>query len=441
MHRKNGRAVHELRRIQLQPHVLTFPKGSVMVSYGATKVLCTAIFQEESRNESAADWLTVTYAQTPHAARKPQAEKAPQTMRDIAQNIAHCIRAVTDESKLENRTLSIACTVLQADGGSEAASLTGAWLATQLAITQELMQNKRKENPLTQQFAAVSVGATADGEMLVDLDEEERRKVPTQMTIAMTETGHFLTMQAQGEQAGFSGETFNALLFLAKTNLEHLLAYQKEALFPVIEQAVTDKTILIASRNKGKAQEFQAIFGQKGYNVKTLLDYPELPEVEETGQTFEENARLKAETIANILQCPVLADDSGLAVDALNGLPGIYSARFAGEQKSDAANNAKLLYELTDVPKGQRQATFHCTLVLAAPHKQSLVATGEWKGEIATIPHGHHGFGYDPLFYLPDLGKTAAELTGEEKNQMSHRAQAVAALKQHWEEWMEESVK
>ena len=120
--------------------------------------------------------------------------------------------------------------------------------------------------------------------------------------------------------------------------------------------------------------------------------------MEETGSTFEENARLKAETIAQLLDQPVLADDSGLKVDALGGMPGIYSARFAGEQKSDAGNNAKLLYELTDVPDEKRTAQFHCTLVFAAPKKDSLVVEAEWPGRVARIPSGENGFGYDPLF-------------------------------------------
>ena len=128
--------------------------------------------------------------------------------------------------------------------------------------------------------------------------------------------------------------------------------------------------IVIATRNPGKAKEFSSIFGEKGYTVKTLLDYPNLPDVEETGRTFEENARLKAETIAEILQKPVLADDSGLIVDALGGMPGIYSARFAGEPTNDASNNAKLLHELTGVPKEKRQARFHCTLVLLNQRKK-----------------------------------------------------------------------
>lgn len=193
------------------------------------------------------------------------------------------------------------------------------------------------------------------------------------------------------------------------------------------------KTLLIATKNPGKAKEFQEIFGEKGYDVKTLLDYPELPDVEETGTTFEENARLKAETIAKLLNVMVIADDSGLMVDALGGQPGVYSARYAGEPKSDAANNAKLLAALGEMPNADRRAKFHCTLVLAIPNQQSIVAVGELEGCIADVPRGENGFGYDPLFYVETLGKTTAELTPSEKNQISHRKRAIQALLEKWD--------
>ncbi|MDR3156558.1 MAG: glutamate racemase [Lactobacillales bacterium] len=201
---------------------------------------------------------------------------------------------------------------------------------------------------------------------------------------------------------------------------------------------IDERAIVIATHNLGKAKEFTALFKDRGYEVKTLLDYPELPEVIETGMTFEENARLKAETIARLLKRPVLADDSGLMVDELGGLPGVWSARFAGVGATDAANNAKLLHELSSLSTlpERRTAKFHCTLVFAAPERESLVVEADWKGSIATIPKGDNGFGYDPLFLVGDTGVTAAQLSVEEKNKVGHRAQAVAKLKFVWEEWL-----
>lgn len=197
-----------------------------------------------------------------------------------------------------------------------------------------------------------------------------------------------------------------------------------------------NKTILIATRNKGKAREFEALFNKKGYAVTTLLDYPEIEDVEETGTTFHENALLKAETIAKELNTLVLADDSGLVVDILHGQPGVYSARYAGEDKNDAKNNAKLLNELADYNENERKAHFHCSLALAHPDKESLVIDGRLDGEIAGVPRGDNGFGYDPLFYLPERGKTLAECSDTEKNQISHRADALKKLEHHLDEWL-----
>lgn len=198
-----------------------------------------------------------------------------------------------------------------------------------------------------------------------------------------------------------------------------------------LKESINMKTLIVATKNIGKAKEFQEIFGAKGYNVKTLLDYPELEEIEETGITFEENARLKAETIAQKLNVVVLADDSGLEVEALGGAPGVYSARYSGEPKNDARNIAKLLAELAQLEvegNTNRKANFHCTLVLAFPNQPSIVANGDLYGEIAKIPQGENGFGYDPIFFLPELNKTTAQLLPEEKNKISHRRLAINDL-------------
>ena len=194
--------------------------------------------------------------------------------------------------------------------------------------------------------------------------------------------------------------------------------------------------IVIATGNKGKAEEFKSIFEKFGFEIQTLLDYPELDEIDETGDTFAENALLKAEGVSKALNTIVLADDSGLKVDALQGQPGIYSARFAGEEKNDAKNNAKLLGELSELPFEERTAHFHCTLALAAPDKESMTIEGELDGYILGVPRGQNGFGYDPLFYVSEKDKTLAELTHEEKNNISHRAIAVRNLEKVLENWI-----
>ena len=195
-------------------------------------------------------------------------------------------------------------------------------------------------------------------------------------------------------------------------------------------------TLLIATRNEGKTKEFRKLFGKLGYTVENLNDYPELPEIEETGVTFEENARLKAETISKLTGKMVLADDSGLQVDILGGLPGVWSARFAGVDATDTENNIKLLHELAMVFElKDRAAHFHTTLVVASPDRDSLVVEADWPGYINFEPKGENGFGYDPLFLVGETGKTSAELTIEEKNEQSHRAKAVKKLMEVFPAW------
>lgn len=187
-------------------------------------------------------------------------------------------------------------------------------------------------------------------------------------------------------------------------------------------------TVIIATKSIGKAMEFEKLFLPLGMTVKTLLDYPELEDVEETGTTFEENAVLKAETIAKILGVMVIGDDSGLEVDALEGRPGVYSARYAGIEKNDEANIDKVLAELQDVPESERTARFCCALAMAEPGKETLTVFGTCEGHILRERRGTNGFGYDPVFYVDAEGKSMAELSSEEKNKISHRANAIKQL-------------
>lgn len=186
--------------------------------------------------------------------------------------------------------------------------------------------------------------------------------------------------------------------------------------------------VIIATKNQGKAKEFARMFQPLGFEVKTLLDFPEIKDVEETGTTFEENAILKAETISALLNRMVIADDSGLAIDALDGKPGIFSARYAGEEKSDEANMNKVLEELANVPDNERQARFYCALAVASPMQETFTVLGTCEGMILREKRGSNGFGYDPIFFAVEKGKAMAELAPEEKAQISHRAHALRKL-------------
>lgn len=186
--------------------------------------------------------------------------------------------------------------------------------------------------------------------------------------------------------------------------------------------------LIIATKNAGKAKEFQQFFAQLHIRVKSLLDFDDLPDVEETGTTFAENARIKAETIAELLDMPVLADDSGLEIDALQGRPGIYSARYAGVDKDDEANIRKVLEEMQSVPMEKRTARFVCVLALAEKGKETVITEGYCEGKIALHPAGENGFGYDPIFIPEGYTNTLAELNPSVKQEISHRRHAMDQL-------------
>ncbi|MCG8707394.1 XTP/dITP diphosphatase [Brenneria sp. 4F2] len=187
--------------------------------------------------------------------------------------------------------------------------------------------------------------------------------------------------------------------------------------------------VVLATGNPGKVRELASLLADFGLDVVAQTELG-VDSAEETGLTFIENAILKARHAAQITGLPAIADDSGLAVDALGGAPGIYSARYAGPDASDQQNLDKLLQALTDVPDEQRGASFHCVLVYLrhADDPTPLVFHGRWGGMLAHEPAGDGGFGYDPIFIVPALGKTAAELTREEKHALSHRGQALRML-------------
>jgi len=184
------------------------------------------------------------------------------------------------------------------------------------------------------------------------------------------------------------------------------------------------KKLLLATNNKGKAREYKSLLRGIPFEIVTPAELGISTEVDETGASFEENARLKATTFAKESGLLSLADDSGLEVDTLGGEPGVHSARYAGEGASDADRVNFLLDKLKGVPEKERTARFRCVIALATNDGKVELCTGECRGFIATEPRGNNGFGYDPVFYLPELGETMAELPPEEKNKISHRARA-----------------
>jgi len=201
------------------------------------------------------------------------------------------------------------------------------------------------------------------------------------------------------------------------------------------------KELLFATTNRGKAKELKEAFKQVGINIdiKTDADLNNPPEVAEYGHTFEKNAELKAHEMARFSGLLTVADDSGLMVDKLNGEPGVRSARYAGDH-NDAKNNAKLLAELGGVPPKERTAKFNTTIIVSMPSHfdKDLIVNGQCSGLILAAPRGEDGFGYDPLFYIPELDKTFAQMTTDEKNKISHRGKAVRKLIEELPGWLKQ---
>jgi len=197
--------------------------------------------------------------------------------------------------------------------------------------------------------------------------------------------------------------------------------------------SLANRELVIATRNPGKVREIQQILSGLGVRWRSLEEFSDIAEPDDTGTTCAEKARLKALYNAERTSCLVLADDSGLEVDALNGRPGVESARFAGEQKSDTDNNARLILELRDVPEARRSARFRCAIALAESGRVLMETEGCIEGRIIDRPRGANGFGYDPHFFVPECGATTAELTPEQKSRISHRGRALRALAERLE--------
>jgi len=190
------------------------------------------------------------------------------------------------------------------------------------------------------------------------------------------------------------------------------------------------RELVLATRNRHKGEELAALLGDLGIGIRTLDEFPEVPDVIEDGETCEANAIKKARAVSKATGLMAVADDTGLEVDALGGRPGVFAARYAGEHATYEDNWRKLLQELSGVPRKRRTARFMTVAAMALPSGEVHVTTGQLEGVISEEPAGARGFGYDPVFFVPELGKTLAQLSAEEKNRISHRAKAFAQVRE-----------
>ena len=427
MLREDGRKFNEERKIKITKDVNIYAEGSVLIEVGNTKVICTASVSEKVPpflRGTGKGWVTAEYSMLPRATNERnqrEASKGKLTGRtvEIQRLIGRALRSAIDLEKLGERLITIDCDVIQADGGTRTTSITGGYVALALAIKKLLKDEILEENPLIANVAAISVGKI-DSELMVDLKYLEDSAAEVDMNVIMNKKGEFIEVQGTGEESTFTRTELNGLLDLAEASIKRIIDLQDK----VIEQE--NLKIFLATGNKHKIEEISDIFSDiENVEILSIKDGVEIPEVIEDGTTFEENSKKKAVEIAKFLNMITIADDSGLCVDALNGEPGVYSARYSGTG-DDLKNNEKLIENLKGIEN--RKAKFVSVITLAKPNGETFSFEGEILGEIIDNPRGNTGFGYDPHFYVEEYQKTLAQLP-ELKNKISHRAKALEKLK------------
>lgn len=429
------RAADEMRLVRIVPDYTQMAAGSVLICCGRTRVICTASVQEgvpAFLKGKGKGWLTAEYAMLPGST--PQRKARDGVKKDgrgveIQRLIGRSLRAACDLTRLGERTVYIDCDVIQADGGTRTASITGAFAALCIAVDRMIEQGTLVDSPIIRQVAAVSAGVV-DDVCTLDLEYAQDSRAQVDMNIVMTRdaTGEmgYVEVQGTGEGRCYTKGELDRLLELGRQGCEALMRAQTDALGSRAQVICKKPRLVLASNNFGKLRELKQLLGDR-YDVRSMRETGIEIDVDENGETFEENALIKANALMEICRCATLADDSGLCVDQLNGRPGVHSARYCGVHGDDEANNQLLLKELSDKPAPHR-AHYGAAVALCRPGHEPLTAYGRCDGEIIDQYRGEGGFGYDPLFLSDDLGVTFAEADAESKNRVSHRARAIQAL-------------
>ena len=437
MTRSKNRRFDELRPVNIIPHFTEMAAGSVLIECGKTRVICTASVEEgvpPFLKGTGKGWLTAEYAMLPGSTnRRKQREYSKRDGRsvEIQRLIGRSLRACCDLTRMGERTIYLDCDVIQADGGTRTASITGSFVALCLAVDKLMKEGQMLDSPVTRQLAAVSCGVV-DEDALLDLEYIEDSRAQVDMNLVMTrdpETGEmeYVEIQGTGEGRTLHKSELATLLDLGEKGISHLMDRQLEALDEAAQVIGKKQKLVLASGNFGKLREMRLLLGDR-FDVVSMKEMGLDPEIDENGETFEENALIKANALLKLTGCACVADDSGLEVDALNGRPGVHSARYSGVHGDDEANNQLLLKELEDVPDEKRTARYACAMALVRPGHEPIVTRGTCEGRILREYRGEGGFGYDPLFLSADFDKTFAEASMEEKNAVSHRARAIAEL-------------
>ena len=429
---ENIRSADEMRAVRLVTDYTEMAAGSVLICCGRTRVICTASVQDgvpSFLKGKGKGWLTAEYAMLPGSTSQRKARdgvKKDGRSVEIQRLIGRSLRAACDLARLGERTIYIDCDVIQADGGTRTASLTGAFAALCIAVDKLMREGKLVDSPIIRQVAAVSVGIV-DDVCTLDLEYAQDSRAQVDMNVVMTldgkgETG-FVEVQGTGEGRCYSRRELDRLLALGEKGCKELMDIQRTALGERAEVICKKPRLVLASNNFGKLRELRQMLGDR-FDVRSMREMGIDIDVEENGETFEENALIKAHALMDICHCATLADDSGLCVDQLGGRPGVHSARYCGVHGDDEANNRLLLKELSDKPEPHR-AHYGAAVALCRPGREDIVVYGRCDGQIIGEYRGEGGFGYDPLFLSDDLGVTFAEASPEAKNGVSHRARAI----------------
>lgn len=440
MSRIDERENNQLRDIEIIRNYTKYADGSVLISYGDTKVICTAKIEDrvpQFIKNTGQGWITAEYSMIPMATesrnQRPSFRKVDARNLEIQRLIGRALRSVVDLSKLGERTIFIDCDVIQADGGTRTASITGSFVAMADAIYKLYKSGELKKIPINNFVSAVSVGVI-EGELMLDLCYEEDSRAQVDMNVIMTDDSRFIEIQGTGEESPFSRSELGGLIDLAGEGNEDIIRIQKEALGEIAIEILGmdyEKEVVVATSNKGKLKEIKEILKDTGINVLSLEDVGlENEEIIEDGWTFEHNALIKARHISKLTGKIAMGDDSGLEVDALDGKPGIFSARYSGEGATDESNRKKLLEELEGTKEDDRTARFVCAIGVHFPDGKEFTVRGECGGLITKEEYGENGFGYDSLFYVKEFDKTFAEVTADEKNSISHRGRALDKFKE-----------
>ena len=440
MTRIDGRNYDQIRDVKITRNYTRYAEGSVLIEMGETKVICTASVEEKVppflRN-TGTGWINAEYSMLPRSTQQRKIRDASKgkidgRTQEIQRLIGRAIRSVIDLNKIGERTIWIDCDVIQADGGTRTASITGAFVAVVDAIYKLYKSKAIKEIPIRNFVSAISVGIV-DKQHMIDLCYEEDSTAQVDMNIIMTNTGEFVEVQGTGEERPFSRQDLNQLLELGEKGNKELIKKQREALGEIADEILGmeyENEVVIATNNAHKLEEIGSILEDFDYNIYSLKDVDlDGIEIIENGKTFEHNALIKARTIAKKTQMITIADDSGLEVDAIGKTPGIYSARFAGEDATDEQNREKLLKMMKSIPSSQRSARFVSAIAVVFPDGKEFVVRGTCEGNIAFEEKGSNGFGYDNLFIVNKYNKTFAEMPATIKNAISHRANALDKMK------------